>query len=402
MKKLAIIITHPIQYYMPVFQLLAKTCDLKVFYTWGEQCLGPKYDPGFGKVIDWDIPLLDGYKYDFLKNTAVDPGSHHGQGIVNPEIIPTIAQFAPDAILVYGYVYRSHFKVMRHFKGKIPIWFRGDSTLLDEQASFKKIVKKLYLKWAYSYVDKAFYVGANNRAYFKHFGLEEEQLIFAPHAIDNDRFATDRKAESLALRQSLGIAQADMLILFAGKLEPKKSPELLLEAFVELIKEQGTKNKEQRTKNKDKGTAHLLFVGNGILEESLKFKVESEKLKNIHFIDFQNQKQMPVVYQACDVFCLPSKGPGETWGLAINEAMAAGKPVIASDKAGCAADLIKNGSNGFIFAHNNVQELSEQLQYFISNPTAIATFGKQSKEIIKKWSFDAQVKALLNTLNEPN
>ena len=400
MKKLAIVITHPIQYYVPVFQLLAKACDLKVFYTWGEQCLGAKYDPGFGKVVDWDIPLLEGYPYEFLKNTAIDPGSHHGKGIVNPELITRIKDFNPKAILIYGYMYKSHFKTMRHFKGKIPIWFRGDSTLLDEQSILKRLAKELYLKWVYSYVDSAFYVGDNNKAYFKRYGLNEDQLVFAPHAIDNERFAQDRKAESIALRQSLGIHKEDMLILFAGKLEPKKNPELLLEAFVQLSNEQGTKIKEQGTKNKEqRRSVHLLFVGNGILEESLKFKVKSEKLKKIHFMDFQNQTQMPVVYQACDIFCLPSKGPGETWGLAINEAMAAGKAVIASDKVGCAIDLVKQGKNGFIFANNNAGQLSEQLQYFTANPSAITTFGEQSKKIINDWSFKEQVAVYVAALN---
>jgi hypothetical protein len=51
-KNLAIIITHPIQYYAPVFQLLAKRCNLKVFYTWGEEVLKDKFDPGFGKIIE--------------------------------------------------------------------------------------------------------------------------------------------------------------------------------------------------------------------------------------------------------------------------------------------------------------------------------------------------------------
>ena len=62
-KKIAIISSHPIQYNAPFFALLAKedAIDLKVFYTWGESCLDKKYDPDFGKVIKWDIPLLDGY-----------------------------------------------------------------------------------------------------------------------------------------------------------------------------------------------------------------------------------------------------------------------------------------------------------------------------------------------------
>ena len=121
MKKLAIIITHPIQYYVPVFQLLAKHCELKVFYSWGEDCLGAKYDPGFGKVINWDIPLLEGYDYTFLNNTSKNKGSHHKNGIINPDIISELEKFYPDAVLVYGWLYHSHRQVLNHFKNKILI-----------------------------------------------------------------------------------------------------------------------------------------------------------------------------------------------------------------------------------------------------------------------------------------
>lgn len=440
MKKLAIIITHPIQYYVPVFRLLAKQCELKVFYTWGEQGVKEKYDPDFGKTIAWDLLLLDGYDYELLENIAKDPGSHHGKGIINPDIVVKLEAFAPDAILIYGYIYQSHFKVMRHFKGKTPIWFRGDSTLLDEEKKFKSIAKKFYLKWVYGFVDKAFYVGTHNKAYFEKYGLKEDQLIFAPHAIDNERFAEDRNAEVEKLRNSLNIRKEDILILFAGKLEPKKNPTLLLEAFIQLVDKTAQTTHQPLSPYRgemstgQRGAIHLLFVGNGVLEESLKSEVKSQKIKEererklsanhyritespnkqineyttneqqstnrIHFLDFQNQTQMPVVYQACDIFCLPSQGPGETWGLAVNEAMAASKAIIASDKVGCEIDLVQNDVNGYSFKSNVSEDLKGKLQQLVSEPNRIAIFGHQSKELIQNWSFEQQTKQFLKTLNE--
>lgn len=81
--KLAIISSHPIQYNAPLFKLLTQRGNLsvKVFYTWGKQSIEPKYDPGFGKTIQWDIPLLDGYNYEFLENISKAPGSSHFNGI---------------------------------------------------------------------------------------------------------------------------------------------------------------------------------------------------------------------------------------------------------------------------------------------------------------------------------
>ena len=102
-KKLAIITTHPIQYNAPLFQLLEDRNNIgfKVFYTWGEKVLQEKYDPGFGKNIQWDIPLLDGYEYEFVNNIARHPGTHHFRGINNPSLVDSIKKWKADAVLVY-------------------------------------------------------------------------------------------------------------------------------------------------------------------------------------------------------------------------------------------------------------------------------------------------------------
>lgn len=384
MKKLAIITTHPIQYYAPLFQLLNqhKKLEIKVFYTWGEAGLNPN-DPGFGLKISWDIPLLEGYDYQFEKNTAKHSGSHGFWGIKNPDLIKNIKAWKADALLVFGWAYQSHLQALIHFKNKIPVFFRGDSTLIDKKNSVKNSIKNFLLRLIYSCVDHAFYVGNNNKAYFKYFGLQEEQLSFVPHSIDNERFATERLAEKSLFRQKLGINTDEILILFAGKLEPKKNPELLLQAFETL----------------NQPNTHLLFTGNGPLEKELKAKKTLLKTASrIHFLDFQNQLQMPVVYQSCDLFCLPSCGPGETWGLAVNEAMACSKAILVSDQVGCAADLISKGKNGFIFQSGNEADLVLKLQLLCQHQSKLKAYGQASAEIIKSWNFDATAIAIENAI----
>src|ERR1700752_1695452 len=121
MKKLAIVSTHPVQYNAPLFRLLAERnkIQLKVFYTWSQSESGSIFDPGFGIEKKWDIPLLDGYEHCFVPNTAADPGSHHFTGIKNPGLVNDIKEYQPDAILVYGWNFHSHLKVMRYFKGRV-------------------------------------------------------------------------------------------------------------------------------------------------------------------------------------------------------------------------------------------------------------------------------------------
>ncbi len=369
--------------------MLAKHCDLKVFYTIGNTN-SALYDAGFKRTIQWDIPLLEGYKYEFVENTAKKPNSNHFNGINNPKLINRVSAFNPDKILVYGWAHKSHFQLMRYFKGKIEIWFRGDSTLLDEGTGLKNVMRKIFLTYLYKHIDYAFYAGIANKAYFKKFGIKEKQLVFLPHAIDNQRFAENRSIESSVLRNQLNIKPNEILILFAGKLEEKKDPKLLLEAFLKL----------------DNKNTHLLFVGNGELESDLKFMVASAKTETdqntaasrIQFMNFQNQSQMPVIYQACDLFCLPSQGPNETWGLAVNEAMAAGKATLVSDKVGCAANLVKENTNGYIFENRNIKSLIANLASATASKQNLKEMGVNSSNVINGYSFQQQVDTIIKRL----
>ncbi len=376
MKQLAIITSHPVQYNAPMFELLASRgkIRIKVFYTWGESVLEKKFDPGFGRVIDWDIPLLKGYDFSFLENTAPDKGSHHFKGIINPVIIQTIKDFNPDAILVYGWSFVSHLKALRYFRKRVPVIFRGDSNLLDHTGFIKGIIRNLFLRYVYRNIDIALYVGKSNYDYFRKAGLRKEQLVFAPHAIENERFQCDApgcKQAAAAIREVLSIKPTDFVFLYAGKLEAKKDPAILLEAFARCD---------------FPVDIQLLITGNGVLESMLKEKFSHNP--NIHFLDFQNQQQMPAVYEMADVFVLPSKGPGETWGLSINEAMANGKPVIVSDKCGCAADLVENGINGYIFEAGNRQDMEITLRTMVSQKSYAKMMGKRSRDKIRNFSFD--------------
>ena len=389
MKRLAIITTHPIQYYAPFFKLLTerKKIQVKVFYTWGEQSKGKLYDPGFGKVREWDIPLLEGYEYEFVKNISTRPGSHHFRGINNPGLVNKIIEWNANAILVIGWNFVSHLKVMVHFKGKIPVLFRGDSTLLDEIKGFnlKKIVRQLALSFIYRYIDYALYVGINNKAYYSANGVGERKLVFAPHAIDNDRFSSHDiiyKEEVLKWKKELQIPLHKPTVLFAGKLEPKKNPLFLVDAAKEFT------------------GIHFIIVGNGELETIIKDKIK--ELQNITLLPFQNQSKMPVVYRLADIFVLPSSGPGETWGLSINEAMASGRMVIASNKCGGAVDLIEAGKNGFVIKPD-LKSLFGALRWVQQSTEQIVVFKNNSKELIKNFSFEklsmAIESVIINTIN---
>jgi len=368
-KKLAIITTHPIQYNAPMFRLLSERgrVKLKVFYTLGEKYYD-HFDSGFGKVIKWDIPLLEGYDYVFLKNSSIVPNANHFFSIINPCLNKEVKSWNADALLVFGWHFYSHLSAIMHFKNKIPIFFRGDSHLLGRKNKLSNFLRS-QLTWIYKNIDIALYVGQNNKNYFLNYGLKEKQLFFVPHAIDNKRFQLnieENKIQSLAWRRLLGIADDEIVFLYVGKLISAKGILFLIETF-----------KQLKLTN-----AHLILAGSGVCERKCKENINSR----IHFIGFQNQKNMPVVYNLGDVLVVPSINQ-ESWALVVNEAMVCGLPVLVSNKCGCAIDLVHQGVNGYIFASGDTNGLRLKMEAMSDNER-LKIMGKASLEIINNWSLE--------------
>ncbi|HTC00749.1 MAG TPA: glycosyltransferase family 4 protein, partial [Ferruginibacter sp.] len=261
---------------------------------------------------------------------------------------------------------------IRYFKNKIPICFRGDSTLLDRTNICKAFARFILLRWIYSHINYALYVGSNNKKYFIKYGLKDKQLIFAPHAIDNNRFANPNEVytnKAIQWREHLNIRENDLVLIFSGKFELKKNPLFLLDVL----------------KNCDSDYLKIIAVGDGILEDKLRsFAAKDERLI---VLDFQNQQRMPVVYRLGDVFILPSVGPGETWGLAVNEAMASGCALMLSEKVGGAIDLVKEGENGIIFNPTDIKKCVDFIEELIDNKVKLTRMKEVSKYLIEKFSF---------------
>lgn len=371
MLKLAIVSTHPIQYYAPVFQSLARSAEVlpRVFYTWSQAAAGAQFDPGFGRVVQWDVPLLDGYEHEFVPNVARHPGTEHFLGLQNPTLNARIEAWGADAVLVYAWNSHSHLAALRHFKGRLPVLFRGDSTLLDDVSGMRRLARRAFLRWVYRHVDLALAVGENNREYFAWCGLAPGQISIVPHSIDAPRFQRDaeaREAAAKAWRQSLGIAEGEVVLLFAAKLVPKKAPLLLLEAFKRL-----------------RGRAHLVLAGSGELEVALRV---AATVPNVHFLPFQNQDAMPTLYRLGDLLVLPSLYQ-ETWGLALNEALACDRAVLASDRVGAARDVIEEGVTGWTVPAGDVAALAAALERAVaSGRDRLRQMGEAGGQRADRWS----------------
>ena len=407
--RLAFIVSHPIQYYVPIYRDLAKRDGVtaKVFYTWRDA--GAARDVRFGKTFAWDIPLMEGYDFEVVPNTSPDPGTHHRQGLINPDLVDRVMAWKPDAVHVTGYNYVSHGQAIKRLsKAGIPLIFRGDSHLLDDRGPWWKWqIKKSWLSCVYSRPQGFAYVGQANRDYYRAFGVPERKLFPVPHTIEVGRFAEpneELETKALAWRRELGIPDDHFVFLYAAKLEPRKRPMELLEAFLAA----------------DLPKTTLLFVGSGELEGALheRARTRDEKTKRrkdqetktddgdlpaassahrVVFLPFQNQSVMPVVYRLGDALVLPS-GHGETWGLAVNEAQACGRPSLVSDCVGCARDIIREGENGSIFRTDDWEDCVRVMRKITNSE------WRSKRETIRAgaWGFDTSrgVEALLAGLRK--
>jgi glycosyltransferase involved in cell wall biosynthesis len=345
--RIAVVVSHPVQYYVPLYRRLAVRPDveLRVFYTWhsGE---GPVRDAGFGRDVKWDIPLRTGYEWEVVENVARAPGTHHFLGLINPGLVGRVLSWRPDMVHLTGYNFWSHLTGMIGFRrAGIPVLFRGDSHLLDEEPLWRRIIKRVVLGGVYALPSVFLSVGKANREYWRYCGVPEERICFCPHSVDVERFSEpdcELEREALEWRRRMGISEGDLVLLFAGKLVARKRPLELMRAVRDL-----------------EGVV-LVVVGEGELEAQVQAELEECPVR-YRWLPFQNQSRMPVVYRLGDVMVLPSAF-GETWGLAVNEAQACGRPVLVSDAVGCAQDLVEEGLGGLVFERENWVQLRTRVE----------------------------------------
>jgi glycosyltransferase involved in cell wall biosynthesis len=376
--KLAIIVSHPIQYYSPWFKYLTKETELelKVFYLWNYG-ISKTFDRDFKTSITWKVSLLDGYSYEFVKNISANPGTHHFYGLNNPELVNRILLFNPDFILIFGYYFYSHFKVFFSNRlKKIPKILRGDSHRLYHTDRAINSAKEILINKILKNFQAGLYVGKANKDYLFRHGFTGQSIFFSPHAVDNTRFYPDYNSRA-KYRKLYGISDRDVAIFFCGKFEPKKCPCELGLTFHELT------NKRLK----------LYYVGSGVLEGRLKKIAENDK--RIKLIGFVDQSEMPKIYNTADYVILPSFGSGETWGFCLHEALSCGARIIASSHVGSAQDLIEDGKNGYVFPAGNWSELRKIFSLIDSEHTQQSNPLNNYFDYLKNYNYKTATDGLL-------
>jgi glycosyltransferase involved in cell wall biosynthesis len=382
-----VVASHPIQYQAPLYRALAARpeIDLHVYFCcrWGAESY---YDPGFRVRFSWDTSLLEGYRFSFLRNFSVQPGPTWFGGLANPGIVAPVLRNKLDAIWIHGWGLATSWIAWAAAASKrVPILLRGETTGFTEPVGVKRKVKRVVLKTLFGQIAGFLAIGTNNANFYRSYGVSEEQIFWTPYAVDNDFFIERARRESQGkafLRKQAGVPANLPLILYCGKLMEKKQPFDLLRAFACL-------NGQPK--------ASLVFVGDGLLRTELERFVTERGLANVYFLGFRNQTELPACYSMADVCVLPSSL--EPWGLVLNEAMCCSLPVIASNRVGAAADLIKQGMNGFTYPVGDVEALTDCLRKVLVDEQVRQAMGIQSRAIISRWGIEEDVEGVLKALH---
>jgi len=383
--RLAIVTTHPIQYHSDWYRALAAhpALDVRVYYC-HQASPEEQAKAGFGVEFDWDVPLLSGYPYTFLKNVAKTPGQGRFAGFDTPEIRDIIRSGPYDAVLVNGWHYKSAWQaIWACWKSRVKVMARGDSHLHTPRSAPTRLAKAVGYPRFIRRFDACLAVGKWSREYFLHYGARGDRIFFVPHAIDNEAFK--REAERLLpsrweLRQRWGLGEDAVVFAFVGKFVGEKRPM----DFVQAISRAVLQN------SKIQG----LMIGDGPLRAECESIVRSQQIP-IRFTGFLNQSQIVTGYVASDAVALLSE---ETWGMVVNEAMACSRPCIVSDKVGCGPDLIVSGKTGAIFPLGAIDALATTIVDMARAQTRLSEMGAEANRKIQEYSVPVAVKGTVECL----
>ncbi len=193
--------------------------------------------------------------------------------------------------------------------------------------------------------------------------VTKEKISTIPFGVDTATFKPTQKTEQ----------QKEFEILYAGSLYALKGIPFLIHAIANV--------------RRNKINAKLTLVGEGAQKESLITLAKTLQVENhVKFAGFVPNSKMPAYYNRCDIFCFPTLG--EPFGKAVVEAMACGKPVIATN-AGGAAEIIQNGENGILVPPADSETLAAEITRLINDPQERHRLGKKARETtVERFSWE--------------
>lgn len=371
--KLAVVTSHPIQYQAPIWRELhhAQALELEVFFA-SLQGGETYFDPGFGRMVKWDVPLLDGYPWRQARNLPLDFVNWRFKYCV-PGMESLLRTGGFTHLLLVGKEYAYYHQALHAAKRLgLKVLYRAESHPAKSNALVLRLAKWTRRSW-YRSIDAFLCVGRYQYAEYAAYGVAASRMFFAPYCVDQEHFAAQRRRltpERDAIRKGYGFAPDTVVIGYTGKLYDRKNPLELLRAFESLP---------------DDGRQYgLLMAGDGPQRSECERLASGVKRGPVVFTGFLNQTELGRAYVAMDIFVMPSLW--ETWGLAVNEAMAFGLPVIATSAVNAAQDLIVDGETGYRYAAGDTGGLAQSIARISALPDRGRAMGAAGSQRVAPYS----------------
>lgn len=386
--RLAYFVSHPIQYQAPLLRRIAAEpdIDLEVFF-FSDHSVRGYVDEGFGVKVEWDVPLLEGYRSSFLPAWREAGGNPSFARPLNRGIFRSLELGRYDAVWTHGYSTANSLRVIAAAgMYGVPLLLRAESTLHDRLRSTSRLAAKaLFFEAVRPHISALLAIGKANARYWRHYLGDEMPIYRMPYAVDNaffERLAHAAAPQRETLRTQLGLEPGRPVLLFASKLQERKRCADLIAAH------------QMLPKLLPGARPYLLIVGDG--EERQRLEQQAASSPDVRFLGFRNQTELPRYFDLCDVFVLPSRH--EPWGLVVNEAMNAARAVVVSDDVGCQEDLVIEGETGAIFPVGDAEALARALARTLAEPGRAARIGAAGREHIQRFSFEQDVAGLRQPL----
>lgn len=386
--RVALLAPSPIPFKVPLYRRIAAAGDIDLTVMYACSMGVRPATAGYGERIVWDTDLLDGYRAEFLR--AADrtaPVASSITELIDLDVIPWLLRGRFDVLWTEGYAWiTNQLAILTQRSRGMGVVLRDNQTLLDLRGVLKTLVKEVGVRRLFSAVDAAVYVSNENRRWLEHYGIPPQRLFACPYGADTEFFnaeAARLSGHRASLRARFGFTgDSGPIILSVSRLAPAKQPAMLIEAF-----------RRVRARHR----CGLLLVGSGPLEAELRVLVEQEQIPDVHFAGFLNQSEISGAYAAADTFALLSAW-GETFGVAVAEAMHFGLPLVLSDKVGSGPDLLGDGGNGFVVPRDDVAAAARALETLVVDADMRQRFGEASADRVAARGLDQAAAGALEAI----
>lgn len=327
--------------------------------------------------MPWKMNLSEGI------NAVGFPGEHLTNGKIEPgqqmrlfaRIRDYLIEHRVKMVILLGYNDLTRVRLIRWAKqAGVPLLLTGDSNVFSEGRvrGAKRFIKRRFVRWVLDNVAGLMPMGTCGRAFFRLYADHDKPTFLFPYEPDYALLQRRDEPAERGFREKHKLADGRRRVLYCGRLIHVKRVDVLIDAFVHIAH--------------DRPDWDLVIAGDGPLREEILGRIPLGLRERVKFLGFLQTGELALCYHSCDIKVLPSEY--EPWALVINEAVASGLAVIATEMVGAAVELVRHGANGLIVPPRSPVALAEALRY-ATQPAVCQAMKEAAPAVLAQWRASA-------------